>query len=331
VSRVGRRAAAGLGAALLLAACDPPLVPVTPPHRSMAGAETRIEAMQGGTVGEARAVTGGLQLRVHLRGASDARLERTLLTRVTRSPCSGGAPAVAARVDDLPPARLPVPVGNEHTLVLGFLPTPEEALEGPTALDLEVASGGYQSCVRTELGPARDWQRQQLAVEVDAGVAFPLRTLGDLGTPWTFEARVGALLGHLDVSGGLRLGVSTCAECSQNTAVLTGPALAATLFPFTERPLALGVKLSYASLFELVHVASDASSSAAQLREVYQVPGVALQLDWLGPPRGSRVRLRGRDFSDWGIEVFDQLWIPTVHADRPATVLGVGLVSRLAL
>jgi hypothetical protein len=43
------------------------------------------------------------------------------------------------------------------------------------------------------------------------------------------------------------------------------------------------------------------------------------------------VRLRGRDFNDWGVEVFQQLWIPTTHAERPTTVIGLGLVSRIAL
>jgi len=43
------------------------------------------------------------------------------------------------------------------------------------------------------------------------------------------------------------------------------------------------------------------------------------------------VRLRGRDFNDWGVEVFEQLWIPTLHAERPTTVLGIGVVDRLAL
>jgi hypothetical protein len=31
------------------------------------------------------------------------------------------------------------------------------------------------------------------------------------------------------------------------------------------------------------------------------------------------------------VEVFQQLWIPTLHAERPTTVLGIGLVTRVAL
>jgi hypothetical protein len=278
-----------------------------------------------------RELEGAMQLRVTTHAPEDARIVAVRLTRLTRRACSGGARAILVRVDGATEAPLPAAIGGEHHVLVGFRTTPEEALEGPTALDVVVEQHEHLTCVRTELGPAADWRRPQLALDVDLTVGAPLRPLGDMGTPWMLEERLGALLGAVDVSGGLRVGLATCAECDNGWAVLFGPSFAATLYPFTARPVALGITFSYASLFETLNLTTDAPGSLPHVGEWYQVPGLALQLDWLAPPRGSRVRLRGRDFNDWGVEIFEQLWIPTLHAERPTTVLGLGLVGRLAM
>ena len=326
------RAAGRLGLALGLAACSPPFRPVPPPTGSSAGTGVRLDAMRVGAQGPTqRDAEGGMQLWVTTHAPPRTRLVQVRLTRTTRRPCSGGAPAVLVQVDGPVEAPLPASVEGDHALVVAFRSTPEEALEGPTALDVVVERDEHLSCVRTELGPAGDWHRPQLSLEIELTGGAPLRPLGDLGTPWVIEERMGALLGAVDVSAGLRLGLASCGECDNGDAVLLGPSAAATLFPFTARPLALGITLSYASLFELLRYPTDPSGSAPRVGEWYQVPGIALQLDWLAPPRNSRVRLRGRDFSDWGVEVFQQLWIPTLHAERPTTVIGLGLVSRIAL
>jgi hypothetical protein len=329
---VGRPAAGLLGAALVLTGCSLPFRPVTPPTASNVGTVVRVDAMRVGAVAPSqREVQGGMQLRVTTHAPEDARIARVRLTRVTRRPCMGGAPAVLVQVDGAADAELPVPVGGDHKVVVAFRSTPEEALEGPTALDVVIERNEHLSCVRTELGPARDWSRLQLALDVELSAGAPLRPLGDLGPPWMRGERLGALVGPVDVSAGLGVGLASCRECGNANAVLLGPSTAATLFPFTARPLALGITLSYASVFELLTYSSDVPGVTPRVGEWYQVPGVALQLDWLAPPRSSSVRLRGRDFSDWGVEVFQQLWIPTMHAERPTTVVGLGLVSRIAL
>jgi len=329
---VGGPAAGLLGAALVLTGCSLPFRPATPPTASNAGTGVRIDAMRVGAVAPSqREVEGGMQLWVRAHGPPRARIVQVRLTRVTRPRCSGGAPAVFVHMDGAIEAPLPAPIGGDHALVVAFRSTPEEALEGPTALDVVVEQDGHLSCVRTELGPARNWSRPQLALEVELSGGAPLRPLGDLGPPWMLGERLGALLGPVDVSAGLVVGLASCSECGNARAVLVGPSTAATLFPFTARPLALGITLSYASVFELLTYSSDVPGATPRVGEWYQVPGVALQLDWLAPPRSSRVRLRGRDFSDWGVEVFQQLWIPTMHAERPTTVVGLGLVSRIAL
>jgi hypothetical protein len=326
------RAARHIGAALVLAACNAPFRPVTPPTAWQRGTGVRLDAIRvGPLVAAQRETAGGMQLWVTTHAPERTRIVRVRLTRVTRRPCSGGAAALSVQVDGGTEVPLPVPVEGHHALVVAFLSTPEEALEGPTALDVVVEQDEHLTCVRTELGPAHDWQRPQLALEVELSGGAPLRPLGDLGTPWMIEERVGALLGPIDVSAGLRLGVAACGECENGDAVLVGPSAAATLFPFTARPLALGITFSYASLLETLRYPTDPSGSVPRVGEWYQVPGVALQLDWLAPPRNSHVRLRGRDFSEWGVEVFQQLWIPTMHAERPTTVIGLRLVSRIAL
>jgi hypothetical protein len=278
-----------------------------------------------------RETAGGMELLVTTHAPEDARIVAVRLTRTTRRACSGGARALFARVDGEPGAPLPAVIGGDHRVALAFRTTPEEALEGPTAVDVVVEQHGHLTCVRTELGPARDWHRPQLGLEADLTLGAPLQSLGDLGTVTTIEERIGALLGQVDASAGLRVGLAACGACDNGWAVLLGPSAAATLFPFTARPLALGLTLSYASLFETVTHPTDPAGSLPHVGEWYQVPGVALQLDWLAPPRNSRVRLRGRDFNAWGLEVFEQLWIPTLHAERPASVVGLGLVSRIAM
>jgi hypothetical protein len=329
---VAWREAGRIGAALVLAAGSAPVRPVTPPVAWQGATGVRLDAMRVGAQGAAeRQVAGAMQLWVTTHAPERTRIVRVRLTRVTRRPCSGGAAALSVQVDGGTEVPLPVPVEGHHALVVAFQSTPEEALEGPTALDVVVEQDEHLTCVRTELGPARDWHRAQLALEMELSGGAPLRPLGDLGTPWMIEERVGALAGPIDVSAGVRLGLAACGECDNGDAVLVGPSAAATLFPFTARPLALGITLSFASLFEVLRYTTDPSGSAPRLGEWYQVPGIALQLDWLAPPRNSHVRLRGRDFSDWGVEVFQQLWIPTMHAERPTTVLGLGLVSRIAL
>jgi len=309
-----------------------PFRPATPPTASNAGTGVRVDAMRVGAPGGAqRELEGGMQLWVTVHAPEGTRMVQARLTRTTRRPCSGGALAVLVEVDGPTAATLPAPVGGDHALIVGFRPTPEEALEGPTAIDVVVEEGGHLSCVRTELGPAHEWSRPQLALEAELSGGAPLRPLGDIGSPWMLGERIGALVGPGDVSGGGGVGLASCVTCVNTEAVLFGPSAAATLYPFTARPLALGITVSYASLFELVHQPTDPSEAAPGLAEWYQVPGIALQLDWLHPPRGGTVRLRGRDFSDWGVEVFQQLWIPTLHAERPTTVLGIGLVTRVAL
>lgn len=320
-----RRARAAIAGVLLLAGCSAPLRPVAPPTAWEAGIETRVELMRIGAQSPVeRGEKGGLELVVRLHAAPSARLMRVRLARATLEPCSGGAAMVRMQQAGSVVGPLPVQVGGDSTLVLGFRPTPEEALDGPAALDLAIDQDGRLVCVRTALGPAEQWERPQLAMEVELSVGAPLRTLGDLGTPWMVEDRLGILVGPVDVSAGARIGLA-------GSAVLVGPSAAATFYPFTAKPLALALQLSYASLFEMENDASATASLDTQLHECYQVTGVALQLDWLGAPRGSRVRLRGRDFNDWGVEVFEQLWIPTLHAERPTTVLGIGVVDRLAL
>jgi hypothetical protein len=319
-------------AALALTACNQVFTPIPPPTAWEAGTGVRVAAMRPGAGGAApQEITGGMQLLVTTHAADDARIVAVRVTRVTRRACSGGSRALFVRVDDTPEAPLPAAIGGDHRVALAFRASPEEALEGPTAVDVVVEQHGHLSCVRTELGPARDWQRPQLALEVDLMFGAPLQPLGNLGTPSMIEERIGALLGQVDVSGGLRVGLGPCGACDNGWAVLLGPSAAATLFPFTARPLALGLTISYASLFETVNYPSDPAGSLPHVGEWYQVPGVALQLDWLAPPRNSRVRLRGRDFNDWGLEVFEQLWIPTLHAERPTSVVGLGLVSRIAM
>jgi hypothetical protein len=328
----GLRAAGRVGAALVLAACSPPFRPVAPPAASYAGTGVRIDAMAVGPQGAtAREVEGGMQLWVTTHAPPGTRIVQARLTRTTRRACSGGALAVLVQVDGPVEAPLPAPVGGDHALVVGFRTTPEEALEGPTALDVVVEQDGHLSCVRTELGPSRDWARPQRSLETGLTGGAPLRPLGDMGSPWVLQERLGALLGPVDVSAGPAVGLASCTACVNTEVVLVGPSAAATYYPFTTRPLALGLTLSYASLFELERDPNDPSGTAPHLGEWYQVPGIALQLDWLVPPRNSRVRLRGRDFSDWGVEVFEQLWIPTLHAERPTNVLGLGLVTRVAL
>jgi hypothetical protein len=276
-------------------------------------------------------VVGGMRLLLTTHAPAETRIVRVRLTRLTRRPCSGGAPAFLLQVDGAPETPLPAPIAGDHAVVVSFGTTPEQAIEAPTALDVMVEQHERLSCVRTELGPARDWHRPQMGLELDLTGGAPLRPLGDLGTPWMIEERFGALLGQVDVSGGLRLGLASCAECDNGDAVLVGPSFAASLFPVTVHPLALGIAFSYASLLETLRYTTDPAGSLPRVGEWYQVPGVALQLDWLSPPRSSRVRLRGRDFNLWGVEVFEQLWIPTLHAERPTSVVGLGLVSRIAL
>jgi hypothetical protein len=327
-----------IAVALLLSACSLPFRPVTPPATSQAGVEVRIDALKVGGVGtgprdgvdrEIRSASSGLTLELQTHAVPGERLTGALVTRMTRRPCSGGSPLVVARVDGASPARLPVSVGDDHALALGFLPTPEEALEGPTALDLVLEEDGQRRCARVPLGPASGWQRPQLAMEVELDGGAPLRSLGNMGTPWTLDERIGALFGRTDVSAGLRVGVATCASCDQGAAIVFGPSFASTFFPVTARPFALGIEVTYASLFELFRYPTDPSGSSPRLGDWYQVVGFALQLDGLSPPRGGRVRLRGRDFGLWGVQLFEQLWIPTLHPAVPTAVLGMGLVSRL--
>jgi hypothetical protein len=311
-------------AALVVAGCNPPFRPVVPPSGEADGTEVRVEAMALG--GRAK-----LQLVAHTRAGASARLERAMLTRVTRAECTGGSPVQEVAVDDAKPAKVPVGVAGEHTLVLSFTPSPEELLEAPAALDLAVDDDGRPTCVRVLLGPGRDWERWQPAFEVDLGGGVPLRTLGDVGPIYMVDERAGALVGAIDWSAGVRIGVGRCSECFETTALLPGPVVAATYYLAPDRRAGPAVELSFGSLFELMHHPSDPTGSDPRLGEWYQVPGVGLQWDWLGPPRGSKVRLRGRDFNAVGLQVVDQLWIPTLHAARPAMVLGLGLVWRLAL
>ncbi|MGD0524182.1 MAG: hypothetical protein ABSE49_03500 [Polyangiaceae bacterium] len=319
-------------AALALTACNQVFTPVPPPSAWEAGTGVRVGAMKPGPRDLAeQEITGGMQLLVTTHAPEDARIVAVRLTRTTRRACSGGSRALFVRVDVAPEAPLPAAIGGDHRVALAFRASPEEALEGPTAVDVVVEQHGHLSCVRTELGPARDWHRPQLAIEVDLTVGAPLQSLGNIATPIAIEERIGALLGPVDASAGLRVGLASCGACDNGWAVLLGPSAAATFFPFTARPLALGLTLSYASLFETVTYPTDPAGSLPHVGEWYQVPGVALQLDWLAPPRNSRVRLRGRDFNDWGLEVFEQLWIPTLHAERPTSVVGLGLVSRIAM
>src|SRR5262249_37179977 len=145
------------------------------------------------------------------------------------------------------------------------------------------------ACVRTPLGPAAGWDRAQWTMEVGVGGGQPLRTLGDVGTTWTIDERIGVMTERVALTAGLRIGIASCGECFDNGAVLGGPAVAATFFPFTRGRTALAVELSYASLFEVMHLAQEPSGTDPTLREWYQVPGLALQWEWLAPPRGSRV------------------------------------------
>jgi hypothetical protein len=154
--------------------------------------------------------------------------------------------------------------------------------------------------------------------------------VGDIGTTWSVDLRLGVLDKHVAWTAGLQAGAAACGECNQNTAVVLGPAAAATFYPVTSAPTALGVELSYAALFETMHYPGDPTGSAPHLREWFQVPGLALQWGWLVPPRGSKVRLRDRDFNALGFEAFGQLWVPTLHADRPGVVIGLGVVGRVA-
>jgi hypothetical protein len=329
-TKVSSRRGSAAVVALLLAGCNPAFRPAVPPEASTEGVQVRIESMDvGGIAPPVRPLGASLGLVVRVHGEAGTKLEKALLTRTTRAECTGGSPALRTVVDGAA-AKLPVPLEGEKTLLLGFFPSVEEALEGPTALDLLLDVGGGRTCVRTPLGPASEWQRTQWGMAFSASGGMPLRTVGDVGTVWSIDARIGALLGRVDLSAGVRVGVASCGECYQNAAVLDGPVVAATLYPVTSRRTMLGVELSYAALLEQIHYPQDPTGSDPTLREWFQVPGVALQWDWVTPPRGSRVRLRDHDFNTWGVQVFDQLWVPTLHPDRPGTVLGLGLVGRLA-
>ena len=328
----GRRAAGLIAAALGLSACNQAFTPVQAPTAWQADTGVRVDAMKVGPQGPAeREKDGAMRLLLTMHAPADARLAAVRLTRTTRRACSGGARALYVTVDGAPEAPLPVPIEGEHGVVVAFRTAPEEALEGPTAVDLVVEQHEHLSCVRTELGPARDWHRPQVALEGELTGGAALRPPGNVGSPGMLEERIGALLDQVDLSAGLRAGAASCNGCGNGPAVLFGPSAAATLFPYTARPLAVGITVSYAALFAMLNSPTDAPGSLPHVGEWYQVPGLALQLDWLAPPRGSHVRLRGRDFNDWGVEVFQQLWIPTTHAERPTTVIGLGLVSRIAL
>jgi hypothetical protein len=325
----GRQAAAAL-VGLLLAACNPPFRPAEPPFAEGGGVRVRIESMEIGGVSPAvRPLSASLGLVVEVHGEPGTRLEKALLTRTTRAECAGGSPVLTAKSDGNV-VKLPAPLDGDRRLVLGFFPSPEEAVEAPTALDLLVDEGGLHTCLRTMLGEPSTWERTQWGMDAEASVGQPLRTVGDVGTTWTLEERLGALVGRVALSAGVRLGVASCGECYKSLAALDGPALGATFYPVTTGKTGLAVELSYAALFEQIHYPQDPTGSSPTLREWFQVPGVALQWLWLLPPRGSHVRLRGRDFNAAGIDVFDQLWVPTLHPERPATVLGLGLVARLA-
>jgi hypothetical protein len=320
-----------LALVLVLGACNPPFRPVAPPAASAGGAEVTIDTMLVGKLGTpSRALGGSLELVLRVRAPSGTKLTRAMLTRVTRSPCTGGAPALGVTINGPTGAKLPLDVEGEHALVLGFYPSAEEALEEPTSLDLAFEAGGSPVCVRTPLGPASGWERAQVTGEFAVRGGAPLRTLSDIGTTWSLDERLGLLADHIAWTAGLQAGVAACGECNQNAAIVLGPAAAVTFYPVTAGRTALGVEVSYAALFEMMHYPQDQSGSSPHLREWYQVPGVALQWGWLVPPRGSKVRLRGRDFNVLGLEGFGQLWVPTLHADPPAVMIGLGIVGRVA-
>jgi hypothetical protein len=316
---------------LALGACNLPFRPATPPAASAGGTEVTIEAMPIGSLGApSRALGGSLELVVRVRPERTIKITRTMLTRLTRAPCTGGAPGLGATIDGPTAAELPLEMDGDHTLVLGFYPSPEEALEEPTALDIAFEAGGRRACLRTPLGSASAWQRTPVTGELAIRGGAPLGKLGDIGTTWSLDERLGILAGHFAWTAGLQAGVAACGECNQNAAIVLGPAVAATFYPVTAGRAALGIEVSYTALFEMMHYPQDQSGSTPHLREWYQVPGVALQWEWLVPPRGSKVRLRDRDFNAIGFEAFEQLWIPTLHPDRPGVMIGLGLVGRVA-
>ena len=311
-------------AALVVAGCNPPFRPVAAPAASADGTEVRVEAMAPG--GKTK-----VQLIARTHAGPAARLERALLTRVTRAACTGGSPVEEVAVDGAAPAKVPVRVG-EHTLGLSFTPGAEELLDAPTALDLAVDDGERVACVRTLLGPSAGWERWQPSFEVDLGGGVP-RGRSATSVPSTcWRSAPAPWSGPSTGAPAFASASAGATSASTTTALLPGPVVAATVYLAPERRAGPAVQLSYASLFELMHLPSGPHRLAIRASASgTRCPASACSGTGSARREGARSACGAATSTRWGSRCTTSSGLPTLHAERPAMVLGLAVVWRLAL